>query len=106
MLAYQIRQLASEVLNASEEALRSLIHRQLRKPDKTDADRDKIDLLLVQYFAMCAPEQLYSKDITLDDVARSSAARAGGGGPDAARMVRAARDRFWQSRDRAIACAI
>ena len=69
-LAYQIRQLPSETLNASEEALRALIHRQLRKPDKTDADRDKIDLLLVQYFAMCAPEQLYSKDITLDDVAK------------------------------------
>jgi len=69
-LAYQIRQLASDVLNASEESLRALIHRQLRKPDKTDADRDKIDLLLVQYFAMCAPEQLYSKDITLDDVAK------------------------------------
>jgi hypothetical protein len=68
-LAYQIRQLASDVLNASEEALRALIHRQLRKPDKTNADRDKIDLLLVQYFAMCAPEQLYSKDITLNDVA-------------------------------------
>jgi len=69
VLAYQIRQLPSEILNASEVALRSLIHRQLRKEDKTDADRDKIDLLLVQYFAMCAPEQLYSKDITLDDVA-------------------------------------
>jgi len=69
VLAYQIRQVPPETLNASEEALRSLIHRQLRKPDKTDADRDKIDLLLVQYFAMCAPEQLYSKDITLSDVA-------------------------------------
>jgi hypothetical protein len=69
-LAYQIRQLASDVLNASEEALRALIHRQLRRPDKTDADRDKIDLLLVQYFAMCAPEQFYSKDISLGDVAR------------------------------------
>jgi hypothetical protein len=69
-LAYQIRQLAPDILNASEESLRALIHRQLRRPDKTDADRDKIDLLLVQYFAMCAPEQLYSKDISLDDVAR------------------------------------
>lgn len=70
VLAYQIRQVPSEILNSSEEALRALIHRQLRRPDKTDADRDKIDLLLVQYFAMCAPEHLYSKDITLDDVAR------------------------------------
>jgi len=69
VLAYQIRQVPSEVLNGSEEALRALIHRQLRKPDKSDADRDKIDLLLAQYFAMCAPEQLYSKDITLEHVA-------------------------------------
>ena len=69
VLAYQIRQVPPEILNASEEALRALIHRQLRKADKTDADRDKIDLLLVQYFAMCAPEQLYSKDITLNHVA-------------------------------------
>jgi len=70
LLAYQIRQLPSEILNASEESLRAVVHRQLRKPDKTEADRDKIDLLLVQYFAMCAPEHLYSKAITLDDVAR------------------------------------
>ncbi|MGC2330234.1 MAG: hypothetical protein WA581_02170 [Candidatus Acidiferrales bacterium] len=68
-LAYQIRQLPPETLNASEAALRVLIHRQLRRPDKTNVDRDKIDLLLVQYFAMCAPEQLYSKDITLNHVA-------------------------------------
>jgi hypothetical protein len=69
LLAYQIRQLPSDVLNASEESLRAVIHRQLRKPDKTEADRDKIDLLLVQYFAMCAPEHLYRKAIALDDVA-------------------------------------
>ena len=47
VLAYQIRQLPSQVLNGSEQALRALIHRQLRKVDKTNADRDKIDLLLV-----------------------------------------------------------
>jgi hypothetical protein len=70
LLAYQIRQLPSEILNASEESLRAVIHRQLRKPDKSEADRDKIDLLLVQYFAMCAPEHLYRKAVTLDDVAR------------------------------------
>jgi hypothetical protein len=69
LLAYQIRQLPSEVLNASEESLCAVIHRQLRKPDKSEADRDKIDLLLVQYFAMCAPEHLYRKAVTLDDVA-------------------------------------
>lgn len=67
--AYQIRQLPSEILNASEEALRAFTLRALKKPDKTAADRDKIDLLLVQYFALCAPEELYRKEIRLEDVA-------------------------------------
>jgi hypothetical protein len=67
--AFQIRQLPSEVLNASEESLRAFLHRQLHKAEKTTADRDKIDLLLVQYFALCAPEELYRKDIHLKDVA-------------------------------------
>jgi len=68
--AYQIRQLPSETLNSSEEALRSFIQRQLKKPDKTTVDRDKIDLLLVQYFALCAPVELYREAIKLEDVAR------------------------------------
>jgi len=67
--AYQVRQLPPETLNASEETLRAFIHRQLRKPDKTTVDRDKIDLLLVQYFALCAPEDLYRSEIRLEDVA-------------------------------------
>jgi hypothetical protein len=68
--AFQIRQLPSETLNSSEEALRSFIQRQLKKPDKTTVDRDKIDLLLVQYFALCAPVELYREAIKLEDVAR------------------------------------
>jgi hypothetical protein len=70
VLAYQIRQLPSEILNASDETLRAVLHRQLRKSAKTPADRDKIDLLLVQYFALCAPEELYRKDIHLEDTAQ------------------------------------
>ena len=70
VLAYQIRQIPPDTLNASEENMRAFILRHLRKPDKTEADRDKIDLLLVQYFALCAPEDLYRKPIGLDDVAR------------------------------------
>ena len=68
--AFQIRQLPSEILNASEEALRAFIQRLLKRPGKTNADRDKIDLLLVQYFALCAPEALYREEIKLADVAR------------------------------------
>lgn len=68
--AYQIRQLPAETLNASEETLRAFVQRQLKKPDKTNADRDKIDLLLVQYFALCAPEELYRNEIKLEHVAK------------------------------------
>jgi hypothetical protein len=67
--AFQVRQLPPETLNASEQNLRAFLQRQLRKQEKTTADRDKIDLLLVQYFALCAPEELYRKEIHLEDVA-------------------------------------
>lgn len=67
--AYQIRQIPSETLNAKEESLGAFILRHLKKPDKTTLDRDKIDLLLVQYFALCAPEELYRSQIRLEDVA-------------------------------------
>ncbi|HEY6904062.1 MAG TPA: hypothetical protein VI216_07115 [Candidatus Acidoferrales bacterium] len=70
VLAYQMRQIPSEILNASEESLRALIHRQLRKANKSDTDRDKIDLLLVQYFVLCASPDLVHKEVTLRDVAR------------------------------------
>lgn len=70
VLAYQMRQIPSEILNASEESLRALIHRQLRKVNKSDTDRDKIDLLLVQYFVLCASADLVHKEVTLRDVAR------------------------------------
>ena len=70
ILAYQMRQIPSEILNASEESLRALIHRQLRKVNKSDTDRDKIDLLLVQYFVFCASADLVHNEVTLRDVAR------------------------------------
>ena len=68
--AFQIRQLPPATINAHEEALCAFIHRQLRKPNKSESDRDKIDFLTVQYFALCAPESMYHEEITLEDVAR------------------------------------
>jgi hypothetical protein len=72
ILAYQLRQLPPETLNGNKDSMRALIQRQLRKADKTDADRDKIDLLLVQFFALSATEEedLVHREITLEDVAR------------------------------------
>jgi hypothetical protein len=68
---HQLRQLLqTTTLNASESGLRALIMRHLRKPSKTNIDRDKIDFLLVQYFALCAPAKIYHKQIELTDVAQ------------------------------------
>jgi hypothetical protein len=70
VLVHQLRHLLQmTTLNASETSLRSLIQRHLRKPSKTNIDRDKIDFLLVQYFALCAPAKIYHKQIELEDVA-------------------------------------
>jgi hypothetical protein len=70
VLVHQLRHLLQmTTLNASESGLRALIMRHLRKPSKSTADRDKIDFLLVQYFALCAPAKIYHKQIELEDVA-------------------------------------
>ena len=68
--AYQIRQLPPATLNAKEEGLRAFIQRHLRKAEKNTSDRDKIDFLLVQYFALCAPESFYHDEISAADVSR------------------------------------
>jgi hypothetical protein len=68
---HQLRHLLQmTTLNASESGLRALIMRHLRKTAKTNQDRDKIDFLLVQYFALCAPAKIYHKQIELVDVAQ------------------------------------
>ncbi|HTG30671.1 MAG TPA: hypothetical protein VK818_20830 [Methylomirabilota bacterium] len=70
VLVYQLRHLLQmTTMNASESSLQSLIERHLRKPTKSTFDRDKIDFLLVQYFALCAPAKIYHKRIELADVA-------------------------------------
>jgi hypothetical protein len=71
VLVYQLRHLLQmTTLNASEAGLCALIHRHLRKPSKSNMDRDKTDFLLVQYFALCAPAKIYHKQIELEDAAQ------------------------------------
>jgi hypothetical protein len=71
VLVHQLRHLLQmTTLNASESGLRALIQRHLRKPKKSNVDRDKIDFLLVQYFALCAPAKIYHKQIEPADVAQ------------------------------------
>lgn len=71
VMVHQLRALLqTTTLSASESDLRALIQRHLCKTQKTNTDRDKIDFLLVQYFALCAPANVYHKQITLADVAQ------------------------------------
>src|SRR5579864_2073179 len=52
---WQLRQLLQSTNLQNEENLRYLIIRHLAKEPKGEADKEKIDFLLVQYFAHCAP---------------------------------------------------
>jgi len=71
VMVHQLRHLLQmTTLNASEGGLRALISRHLRKNKKSNIDRDKIDFLLVQYFALCAPAKIYHKQIEPADVAQ------------------------------------
>jgi len=71
VMVHQLRHLLQmTTLIASESGMRALIMRHLRKSVKTNTDRDKIDFLLVQYFALCAPAKIYHKSIELSDVAQ------------------------------------
>ena len=71
VMVHQLRHLLQmTTLNASESGLRALILRHLRKTAKSNTDRDKIDFLLVQYFALCAPPKIYHKHIDLADAAQ------------------------------------
>jgi hypothetical protein len=68
---HQLRKLLqTTTLNANESSLCALIHRHLQKSAKTNIDRDKVDFLIVQYFALCAPAKIYHKQIELFDVAQ------------------------------------
>jgi hypothetical protein len=71
VLVHQLRHLLQmTTLNASESGLHALIERHLRKSKKSNTDRDKIDFLLVQYFALCSPAKIYHKQIEPADVAQ------------------------------------
>jgi len=65
---WQLRQLLQSTNLQNEENLRYLIARHLEKAQKNEADKDKIDFLLVQYFAHCAPHGL--AETALAEVAR------------------------------------
>jgi len=71
VLVHQLRHLLQmTTLNDSESGLRALIARHLRKAKKSNVDRDKIDFMLAQYFALEVPPKIYHKQVDLPDVAQ------------------------------------
>jgi len=58
---HQLRQFLQSTNLTSAEGLRNLLLHHLGK-SRSNADRDKIDFLLVQYFAHCAPSGLQEED--------------------------------------------
>ena len=68
---HQLRQFLQTNSLVNQEGLVSLLQHFLAKQAKTDAIRDKIDFLLVQYFSQLAPSGVSDEDVDLAYVAHS-----------------------------------
>ncbi len=68
--AVNLRHFLATPAVAREDSLRLFLHRHLGKLEKLPADRDKIDLLVVQYFVLCAPQDLIAGAIESAEVAK------------------------------------
>jgi hypothetical protein len=67
---HQLRQFLQSSPLADQEGLLELLRHFLASPTRTDATRDKIDFLLVQYFSTAAPGELDDNDVDLALVAQ------------------------------------
>lgn len=68
---HQLRQFLQTTSVVDQEGLLSLLKHLLTNSAKTDAVRDKIDFLLVQYFSQVAPSRLDDNDVDSGYVAQS-----------------------------------
>lgn len=67
---HQLRQFLQSSPLADQDGLLELLRHFLASPTRTDATRDKIDFLLVQYFSTAAPGELEDNDVDLALVAQ------------------------------------
>jgi hypothetical protein len=68
---HQLRQFLQTTTAVGDDALRLLLIHHLRKPKRTDSDRDKLDFLLVQFFFQTAPSRTEETDVDMDYVAQA-----------------------------------
>jgi len=65
---WQLRQFLQTSSLCTEEILRMLAKRQLSRRDRNGLVRDKVDYLLVQFFAQCAAHDAHNAQVTLEHV--------------------------------------
>jgi len=68
---HQLRQFLQTTTMVSDDTLRTLLLHHLRKPQRDDSDRDKLDFLLVQFFFQTAPSPSDDDEVSLDFVAQA-----------------------------------
>ncbi len=68
---HQLRQFLQTTTMVGDDALRMLLVHHLRKAQRTDSDRDKLDFLLVQFFSHAAPSRTEESDVDMDFVAQT-----------------------------------
>ena len=67
---YQLRLSLQTTLHGDEELLRILLDHHIKKENKNEADRDKLDFLLAQYFAQNAPAELKDEEVDFAQAAQ------------------------------------
>ena len=70
---HQLRQFLQTTTMVTPQLLQTLLLHHLHKDEKSPADRDKIDFLLVQLFSLAAPSRLEDNAVTMEYVARTLA---------------------------------
>ena len=70
---HQLRQFLQTTTMVTPQLLQTMLLHHLHKDEKSPADRDKIDFLLVQLFSLAAPSRLEDNSVTLEYVARTLA---------------------------------
>ena len=65
---HQLRQLFQTTHIATETGLNALLKHELEREKKDNTVRDKVDYLLVQYYAFCAPDDAHASAIDFDHV--------------------------------------
>jgi hypothetical protein len=68
---HQLRQFLQTSSLVNQEGITSMVQHFLAKPAKTDATRDKIDFLMVQYFSQLAPTGLADAEVDLAYIAHA-----------------------------------